>query len=292
MILNSTSCIDVDCNGMYHINFEPDSQTTTLQGDQFWYITTAVGLIPFIDQWNGEARHFSTLWHTVAVHTHASDCRCMWSCTSWSAGCNCPIHSTSYLRKIWLYYWNLIWYLKGFPGGSAVKNLPVMQEIWVRSLGGEDPLEEDTATHSSILAWRILWTEEPSELQSMGSQRVRHNWSDQVCARARAHTHTISKSKLFTIFIALKFVRNYSWHNLQLNIKMLWVPEPEDLSKKWNIHLESLERRLQHHWGTIFPYRLKAWIKLNLEYQFHNSSTPPWLRHGYLLASTLFFWHR
>ena len=56
-----------------------------------------------------------------------------------------------------------------------VKNLPTMQETLVQSLGQEDPLEKEMATHSSILAWRILWTEEPGGLQSMGSQRVRHN---------------------------------------------------------------------------------------------------------------------
>ena len=56
-----------------------------------------------------------------------------------------------------------------------VKNLPAMLETWVQSLGGEDPLEEGRATHSSILAWRIPWTEEPGRVQSMGSQRVRHD---------------------------------------------------------------------------------------------------------------------
>ena len=56
-----------------------------------------------------------------------------------------------------------------------VKNLPAMQETRVRSLGWEDPLEKEMATHSSILAWRIPWAEEPGGLQSMGSQRVRHN---------------------------------------------------------------------------------------------------------------------
>ena len=55
---------------------------------------------------------------------------------------------------------------------QVVKNLPVMRETWVRSLGWEDPLEEGMVTHCSILAWRIPWTEEPSGLQSMGSQRV------------------------------------------------------------------------------------------------------------------------
>ena len=68
--------------------------------------------------------------------------------------------------------------LTGFPGGSAVKNLPAMQELqetWVRSLGQEDPLEEGITTHSSILAWRIPWTEELGGLQSMGLPRVGHD---------------------------------------------------------------------------------------------------------------------
>ena len=58
---------------------------------------------------------------------------------------------------------------------QMVKNLPAMQVTWVRSLGWEDPLEKGMATHSSILAWRILWTEEPEGLQSMGSRRVSHD---------------------------------------------------------------------------------------------------------------------
>ena len=58
---------------------------------------------------------------------------------------------------------------------QTVKNLPAMQENWVQSLGWEDPLEKGVATYSSILAWRILWTEEPGSLQSMGLQRVGHN---------------------------------------------------------------------------------------------------------------------
>ena len=57
---------------------------------------------------------------------------------------------------------------------QMVKNLPAMQETQVRSLGWEDPLEKGMATHSSILAWTIPWTEDPGRLQSMESQRVRH----------------------------------------------------------------------------------------------------------------------
>ena len=58
---------------------------------------------------------------------------------------------------------------------QMVRNLPAMQKTHVRSLGQEDPLEKEMATHSSILAWRIPWTEEPGRLQAMGSQRVRYN---------------------------------------------------------------------------------------------------------------------
>ena len=58
---------------------------------------------------------------------------------------------------------------------QMLKNPPAMQETWVQSLGWEDPLEKGMATHSSILAWRIPWTEELGRLQSMGLQRVRHD---------------------------------------------------------------------------------------------------------------------
>ena len=58
---------------------------------------------------------------------------------------------------------------------QMVKYLPEMQEMWVQSLGQEDPLEKGMATHSSILAWRIPWTEEPGGLQFMASQRTEHN---------------------------------------------------------------------------------------------------------------------
>ena len=58
---------------------------------------------------------------------------------------------------------------------QTVKHLPTMQETWVRPLGREDPLEKEMATHSSILAWKMPWTEEPGWLLSMGSQRVGHD---------------------------------------------------------------------------------------------------------------------
>ena len=63
----------------------------------------------------------------------------------------------------------------GFPGAQTVKNLPAVQKTRVRSLGQEDPLGEEMATDSSILAWKIPWIEEPGRLQSMWSQRIGHD---------------------------------------------------------------------------------------------------------------------
>ena len=70
---------------------------------------------------------------------------------------------------------SILW---GFPGGSVVENPPAMQEMQemlVQSLSWEDPMEEGMATHANILAWRIPWIEEPDRIQSIGSQRVRHD---------------------------------------------------------------------------------------------------------------------
>ena len=77
-------------------------------------------------------------------------------------------------------YFHKVSILTGFPGGSEIKNLPAMQEIHVRSQGREDPLEKGMATHSSITAWRIPWTEEAGGLQPIGSRRAEHDWSDQA----------------------------------------------------------------------------------------------------------------
>ena len=68
---------------------------------------------------------------------------------------------------------------------QMVKDLPAMLETCAQSLGQEDPLEKEMATHSSILAWRIPWTEEPGRLQIMVLQRIGHDRSDQGCAQAR-----------------------------------------------------------------------------------------------------------
>ena len=78
-----------------------------------------------------------------------------------------------YMLSVILHCYISVW---GFPVAQLVKNLPAMQETRVQSLGRENPLEKGMATHSSFLAWRIPWTEEPCGLQSTGLQRVRHGW--------------------------------------------------------------------------------------------------------------------
>ena len=94
---------------------------------------------------------------------------------------------------------------------QMVKNLPAMQGIRVQSLGQEDPLEKGMATQSSILAWEIPWTEEPGRLQSMGSQRVGHNW-------ATKHFH--------------------------VSIKVTYL---EDISNPWSYKDEKKSHRKFHH---------------------------------------------
>ena len=73
---------------------------------------------------------------------------------------------------------------------QMVKNLPAMQETWVPSLDQEDPLEKGMATQTNILAWRIPWTEEPGRLQSIGLQRIGHDWVTHARTHTRTHTHT------------------------------------------------------------------------------------------------------
>ena len=90
----------------------------------------------------------------------------------------------------------------GFPGGTSGKESSWQcrkHEKWVQSLGQEDPLEKGMTTHSSILAWRILWTEEPGGLQSIRSQRVRHDWSDSARTHACANTSPLSHSLRYRI---------------------------------------------------------------------------------------------
>ena len=78
---------------------------------------------------------------------------------------------------------------------QRLKHLPAMWETWVQSLGQEDPLEKEMATHSSILAWRIPWTEEPGGLQSTGLQKVGHDWATSL---SLSYSTSLDSTRLFS----------------------------------------------------------------------------------------------
>ena len=118
-----------------------------------------------------------------------------------------------------------------------VKNLSTMHETWLRSLGQEDPMEKGMATHSSILAWRIPWTEEPGGLQSMGSQRVRHDW----VTNTQKHLTKIGADKYFlNKFQALSQHHTYWCHTKKHTPWSLKQKKP--LSRFLSIFLEVLPK--------------------------------------------------
>ena len=98
---------------------------------------------------------------------------------------------------------------------QTVKRLPAMRETWVRSLGREDPLEKEVAIHSSTLAWKIPWTEEPDRLQSMGSQRVGHDWATSLSTFP--HLMTYSSELLAPLKITPRRFPGGSVKNLPAN---------------------------------------------------------------------------
>ena len=102
-----------------------------------------------------------------------------------------------FILLIYLVFWPCSWGMRGLISLTSLvtqmlRNLPAIQETIIWSLRWEDPLEEGMAAHSSVLAWRIPWTEEPGGLQSMRSQRVRHDWATNTFTfRDRTHAPCI-----------------------------------------------------------------------------------------------------
>ena len=114
------------------------------------------------------------VWDTGSVHSVFFG---VWMSSYSSAICWKTSHSPLSCPSL-LYGKAFIYRFEGFPGGSVIKNPPATAGDMVQSLGQEDPLEEGMVTHFSILAWRIPWTEDPGQLQSIGLQGVGHDWSD------------------------------------------------------------------------------------------------------------------
>ena len=144
-------------------------------------------------------------------------------------------------------------YIRYFSSGTSVlKNLPAMQ-VW--SLCQEDPLEEGMATHSSILAWRIPWTEEPVGLQSMGSQRVGHDWET-------VHPVWIGKSLIrtwyFCIYLRCSFIMLIKACSLK---QMLLIKCSSYIFLFRKLLQESLQLLdIHHRWNCLFINRL-SWLQ-------------------------------
>ena len=134
-----------------------------------------------------------------------------------------------------------------------------MWETWVRSLGGEDPLEKEMATYSNILAWRIPWTEKPSRLQSMGSQRVRHDW-------ATSPYHLNTNKRVLFLPPSDAYVRSFLYLLYTL-IKLYYTKALRDqassLAPDWILLLQG-------------PRILALWFNNNLSLPGHHCF--PWLK--------------
>jgi len=126
--------------------------------------------------------HFSHVWLFATLWTLACQFLCPWDSPGKNNGMGCHfllqgifLTQGSNLHLLCLLHWQVDSILKTMT--QMVKNLPAMQETWIQPLGWKDPLEKGMATHSSILACRIPWTEGPGRLQSMGLQRLGHDWA-------------------------------------------------------------------------------------------------------------------
>ena len=134
----------------------------------------------FVKQW-GTNEHLLSSFRPISMILSfpGSIKMCHWETFGHSSWARYPWSGSS---NIWFFSHhvkiiNSVYLIEASLVAQSVKNPPMMQETWVRSLGWENPLEKQMARHASILAWEIPWTEEPGGLQSMRSQRVGHDWA-------------------------------------------------------------------------------------------------------------------
>ena len=127
----------------------------------------------------------------------------------------------------------------GFPGGSAVETLPVKLETRDWSLGQRDPLEKEMTAHSSILAWEIPWTEEPGGLQSMGLQRVGHDW---------AAEHEVSRPHIRQRLLVVQVLVWSPLLLISLSVCFLLLPDP---ALAFGSRLLFLSQLSKHVWASL-----------------------------------------
>ena len=125
---------------------------------------------------------------------------------------------------------------------QRLKHLPAMWETWVPSLGWEDPLEKEMATHSSILAWWIPWTEEPGGLQSTGLQRVRHGWATLLTSNDKQQTSVPEKDVRKLRFEHKGKAESWQW-NSNLEEKPLATYPPRLIHDNLEAKLKPVQRQ-------------------------------------------------
>ena len=155
---------------------------------------------------------------------------------------------------------------------QTVKTLPAIQETWVRSLVLEDSLEKGMATYSSILAWRMPWTEDPGRLQSTGSQRIRHDWA------TNTHTHIHTMWGPIPDFLNHKDVRQAELRTTVTTIKFfcLYVPCIWSAYYKENILLCMTRDYLNHLSWSYFHPSNSAHSILELPWGMGSPLERPW----------------
>ena len=146
-----------------------------------------------------------------------------------------------------------------FPGGSEVKASASMWETQVQSLGREDPQEKEMAIHSSTIVWKISWTEEPGRLQSMGSQRVGHDW-----AISLSLSHT-SKVMLKILQARIQQYMNHELPDVQAGFRKAEEPEIKLPTSAGSSKKQESSRKTSISALLTMPKPSTVWITINCE---------------------------
>ena len=207
----------------------------------------------------------------IAGTIHRRSCEwmnaCIYNTSLKTSLISCALVGKTPGSPFWMQF-NPIWALCSLPSGSVVEYPPAIQETHIQSLGGEDPLEEGMPAHSSILAWRISWTEEPGGLQSIGSQK-RQTWLKGLSMHAHMGSlSTVPQSCLkgqstplwraTWCFVGLSGGWGDIWKTLESEcmqtspLDVLWIMHTDDSCR-------TSQRRPRQWCGSLVGWVLKSW---------------------------------